>query len=179
MISMTDMALRLGAAALIGGVVGLNRDLHHKPTGVRTLGLVGIASATLMILASEHVPDATANALTAVMTGIGFIGAGVILRGESESRIQGLTTAAVVWLVAALGLAAGLGAYWLAIMATALSFVVLETGKAIERFNRSVVGPAPREPDSLDGGEGAASRPADHKHKGEGKAVASGPASAV
>src|ERR1700681_4462692 len=99
-----EIALRLSAATLIGGVIGLNRDLHGKPTGVRTMGLVGLGSA-LIVVAAELVGgngDAT-RAVQGIVTVIGFLGAGVIVKDSTSDRIHGLTTAATIWLTAALG----------------------------------------------------------------------------
>src|SRR3954453_9251045 len=89
-----DIIVRLGAAIVIGGVIGLNRDLHHKPTGVRTLALVALGSA-LAVLAVAHDPQADiSRVIQGVITGVGFIGAGVILHRPTEKRVHGLTTAA-------------------------------------------------------------------------------------
>lgn len=108
--------LRLGAAALIGAAIGLNRDLHGKPTGVRTLGLVGLGTA-LVVLASMDFKTAegldanpVSRAIQGVLTGIGFLGAGVIVRNSTGQKVQGLTTAALIWLTACLGIVCGLGA---------------------------------------------------------------------
>lgn len=87
-----EIWLRLVVATLVGGVVGLNRDLHGKPTGVRTMGLVGLGSS-LIVVAAELVGgngDAT-RAIPRIVTGIGFLGAGVIFKDLSSDRIHGLT----------------------------------------------------------------------------------------
>src|SRR3954471_6300648 len=99
-----DMALRLGAAALAGGALGLNRDLHGKPTGVRTLGLVGLASA-LIVIAVGHGDGDVSRVMQGIVTGIGFLGAGVIIRSEKGKHVHNLTTAACVWLTACVGAA--------------------------------------------------------------------------
>ena len=97
MIEWLDIIIRLGAAILIGGVIGLNRDLHHKPTGVRTLALVALGSA-LAVLAVAHDPQADiSRVIQGVITGVGFIGAGVILHRPTDKRVHGLTTAAAIW----------------------------------------------------------------------------------
>ena len=76
--SMLDISLRLGAAVLAGGAIGLNRDLHEKQTGVRTLSLVALGSA-LGVMAAAHVggPGDATRAMQGILTGIGFLGAGV------------------------------------------------------------------------------------------------------
>ncbi len=129
-----DLALRLVAATLIGGVIGLNRDLHGKPSGVRTMGLVGLASAVI-IAASASVggPGDATRAVQGLMTGIGFLGAGVIVKEAVGDRVHGLTTAATIWLTAALGITCGLGHWGLAMLATGLGFAVLIVGGPIEK----------------------------------------------
>jgi putative Mg2+ transporter-C (MgtC) family protein len=98
-----DIALRLGTATLIGIALGLNRDLHGKQTGVRTLGLVGLGSA-LVVLAFGWASSAYASRVVqGIVTGIGFLGAGVIVRNEQGRHVHGLTTAACVWLTACYG----------------------------------------------------------------------------
>ncbi|WP_315855099.1 MgtC/SapB family protein [Chenggangzhangella methanolivorans] len=110
-----DAALRLLAAAACGLAVGFNRDLKHKPTGMRTLGLVALGACLVALVGLQHEalrsePDAMSRVvqgvLQGVMTGVGFIGAGVILKLPGDSRVRGLTTAAAVWATAALGVAA-------------------------------------------------------------------------
>ena len=97
-----EIALRLGSATLIGGVLGLNRELGGKPAGLRTNALVSLGAA-LLILASLGVAADTDHALQAnvmsraiqgIITGIGFLGAGVIIRDTSGARVHGITTAA-------------------------------------------------------------------------------------
>ena len=132
-----EMALRLLAATLIGASIGLNRDLHGKPTGVRTMGLVGLGSA-LIVLASGLVGgngDAT-RAVQGIVTGIGFLGAGVIIKAATGDRIHGLTTAASIWLTAALGVTCGLGYWPLALVAAVLGLVVLIVGGPLEKAIR-------------------------------------------
>jgi putative Mg2+ transporter-C (MgtC) family protein len=90
-----EIILRLGAATLAGGLIGLNRDLQGKPIGLRTLGLVGLATAMVVLLAesfgnAEKVPDAVSRVIQGILTGIGFLGAGVIIHRENRSRVQGL-----------------------------------------------------------------------------------------
>ena len=104
---MLDILLRLATAALVGIFLGLNRDLHGKPTGVRTLGLVGLGSA-LAVAAFGHANIADASRVVqGIVTGIGFLGAGVIVRSDRGDHVHGLTTAACVWVTACLGAACG------------------------------------------------------------------------
>src|SRR5947207_360300 len=119
-----EIALRLGAALLVGTILGLNRELHGKPAGLRTHALVslGAAVATIVVLKSPDGSLATdQNAISRVvqgiLTGVGFLGAGVILH-DPNGHISGLTTAATIWICAVLGLVCGLG-HWI-ILGTAV-----------------------------------------------------------
>ncbi len=130
-----DIALRLGAAALVGSLLGLNRELKHKPAGLRTLALVGLGASVAAIASVElggGGPDAVSRIAQGVMTGIGFLGAGVILRRDDEGAITGLTTAASIWVTAVLGLACGLGQWRLAMVGVAFALGILVLGGAVE-----------------------------------------------
>ena len=139
----TDIALRLGAAAAAGIVLGINRDLNNKPIGARTLGLVALGAATVVTATiqfpgmAEH-PDAASRVLQGViqgvMAGISFIGAGVILRNASAQNVNGLTTAATVWVAAALGIACGVAAWHTVLVAVALALLLLVVVAWIERL---------------------------------------------
>jgi putative Mg2+ transporter-C (MgtC) family protein len=139
-----EVALRLGSATLAGAAIGINRDLAQKPIGVRTLGLVALGAATATV-ATTQVQGMAENAdamsrvvqglIQGVMAGISFIGAGVILRNPQARTVDGLTTAASVWVTAALGIACGLGIWDVVVIGTAIALVLLaavgwlETGK--------------------------------------------------
>ena len=143
-----EMALRLVAATLVGGVIGLNRDLHGKPTGVRTMGLVSLGSALIVVAAGlvGGNGDAT-RAVQGIVTGIDFLGAGVIVKGTTSDRVHGLTTAAAIWLTAGLGVTCGLGHWVLALMATVLGFMVLMFGGRIEKSIHSHWPHSPNDPE--------------------------------
>lgn len=135
-----EIVLRLGAAALIGSMIGLNRDLHGKPTGIRTLGLVGLGAA-LVVLASmdfktgaELDANPVSRAIQGVLTGIGFLGAGVIVRDSTGTKVQGLTTAALIWLTACLGIVCGLGAWTVAFASLFFIVILLGAGGPFERW---------------------------------------------
>ncbi len=148
-VTVTDLALRLAAATLIGAAIGLNRDLHGKPTGVRTMGLVALASAMIVAVSDARAGagDAT-RAVQGIMTGIGFLGAGVIVKENIAERIHGLTTAATIWLTAALGVACGLGEWQVALTATGLALGLLVLGGAFEKWaHRRWRPPADPQPD--------------------------------
>lgn len=144
-----EALLRLLAAAFIGMAIGLNRDLHGKPTGMRTLGLVCMG-ATLVSLAAirvndvfEH-PDATSRVvqgiLQGVLTGIGFVGAGVVLRNPEAGEVHGLTTAATVWVTAALGIACALGDWHLIALGAFITLLLLTLVRPLESFVEHVAG---------------------------------------
>lgn len=108
------------------GAIGLERDRRHMPTGFRTLGLVGLG-ACAAVLAALKVGDSDGFSRVAqgVVTGIGFLGAGVILQGQRLRDVKGLTTAAAIWLSAAVGLLCGAGQFTLAIVTTVLAVALL------------------------------------------------------
>lgn len=130
--SFYDSVLRLGGATLIGAAIGFNRDLHGKSIGVRTLGLVGLASAiaaAAVDMASDFNP--ASRVVQGVLTGIGFLGAGVIIRGHD--RVRGLTSAACTWVTACLGLVCGLAAWPVVAVGVVLVFALLVFGGPLER----------------------------------------------
>lgn len=134
-----DVILRLGAAVLVGLVIGFNRDIRHKALGMRTLAMVALGAAVVTIATLEYIDlDQSAESrvlqgiIQGVLTGIGFIGAGVILRDREAKQVHGLTTAATVWVTAALGIACAIGAWLPAIAGTVLSIVVLFVLRKIE-----------------------------------------------
>lgn len=138
MAPLIDITLRLGTAALFGAMIGLNRDLHGKPTGMRTLGVVGLGAA-LVVLASmdfQTLQGVDANpvsrAIQGVLTGIGFLGAGVIVRDSEGKSVQGLTTGALIWLTACIGIVCGLGAWRVAVIAMGIVFLLLIGAGSLE-----------------------------------------------
>lgn len=138
-IVLSEIALRLGVATVAAGAVGLNRDLHGKPIGVRTLGLVGLSAAVVVLLADGGIihttmSDATSRVIQGILTGIGFLGAGVIVHHEQGKRIHGLTSAACVWLTACIGIVCGAGQWRIVIVAGVLASLVLLLGRPIERL---------------------------------------------
>lgn len=138
MLDWSEIVLRLGAATLAGGLIGLNRDLHGKPIGLRTLGLVGLATAMVVVLAATFnnvtkSPDATSRIIQGILTGIGFLGAGVIIHRENRFRVQGLTSAACTWLTACVGIICGAGQWRIVTVALGLTFIVLIFGGKVER----------------------------------------------
>lgn len=131
-----ELSLRLALAAGLSGLVGFEREAARKAAGLRTNMLVGLGAALFAILSLEgfDAPDHSRIAAQ-VVTGVGFLGAGAIFR--QGANIQGLTTAASLWAVAAIGLAAGAGELALATVATALGLVVLYGLSTVERVMRT------------------------------------------
>lgn len=128
--------LRLTVAALCGAVVGLQREQRGKPAGLRTHMLVACGTALFLVAASESgmAEAELSRLLQGLVTGIGFVGAGAILKLERRQEIKGLTTAADIWLTAAAGVAAGLGRLGLAVGATVLAWVVLSAMGRVESW---------------------------------------------
>jgi putative Mg2+ transporter-C (MgtC) family protein len=134
----SDVVLRLVAATSIGGAIGLNRELTRKPAGLRTHALVALGSALVTVTALQlgvvddatHA-DAVSRVIQGVIAGIGFLGGGVILHTDGRNVI-GLTTAATIWVAAALGVSCGIGQWRIAGMAVGIALVVLVLGRPIE-----------------------------------------------
>ena len=134
----SDVVARLGFAMLCGAALGLNREFHGKPAGVRTQGLValGAALATLVSVFIVGPGDlaAVTRTIQGIVAGVGFLGAGVIMRGNDSATVHGLTTAAVTWLSACLGIACGAGTWLIAATALGLTLVLLVIGGPFERW---------------------------------------------
>jgi len=130
----TEALLRLALAAGLGGAIGLEREFRHKPAGLRTNMLIALGSALFSILSVELGGGAASPDRIAaqVVTGIGFLGAGAILR--SGENVHGLTTAATIWVNAAIGMAAGLGSYTVATVAAAITLTVLALMPVMEKM---------------------------------------------
>jgi len=133
--STLEIVLRLGLATAVGAALGLNRELHGKATGVRTLGLVGLGAA-LAVMAATSTGDVAApsRVMQGIVTGIGFLGAGVILRPAGGDRVRGLTTAACTWLTAAFGIACAVSEWRFVLIGVALAFAVLVLGGPFEKL---------------------------------------------
>jgi len=141
-----ELALRLVVAAILGAVIGLEREYHGHPAGMRTHLLVSVGSATFTVLSIEAFkgPGADPARIAAqIVTGIGFLGAGAILK--DRGAVRGLTTAASLWAVAAVGMAAGAAAWGVAVTATVIVLVSLWPLHEIERRYLAGKGPTPRE----------------------------------
>ncbi|MCK1420398.1 MgtC/SapB family protein [Bradyrhizobium sp. 180] len=140
-----EIVLRLGSATLAGGAIGLNRDLQGKPIGLKTLGIVGLSTAAVVLLAVEfaepgRITDAASRVIQGILTGIGFLGAGVIVHESKGFRVSGLTSAACTFLAACLGIVCGTGQWKIVAAALAFAFVLLTVGRRVERWLHRMLG---------------------------------------
>ncbi len=139
----SDMAGRLCAALLAGAVIGLERERKHRPAGFRTMILVSLGSALFTLMGWEIIAEAHAQStaptapgadlsriLQGLMGGVGFLGAGAVI--QSKKAVRGMTTAAAVWVVAAIGAASGLGLYKLVVLGGAMALFTLIILEVVE-----------------------------------------------
>lgn len=133
---MTTVVVRLVLAALLGGLLGLERESQGKAAGIRTHMLVCIGAALFILIPRQAgISDAEmSRVIQGVIAGIGFLCAGAILKGADEQHVTGLTTAAGIWLTAAIGVAVGLGRESTALLCTLLAWIILNV---IPRFQRN------------------------------------------
>jgi len=138
-ITTQELIIRLVLAAILGAIIGLDRRIHSKPAGLRTMSLVSLGAATFTLVGisamlqlvnaeqeaglNQMVRLDTSRVIAGIVGGIGFLGAGAII--QSRGRAQGMTTASGIWMTAAIGVAVGLGQYALAFCATFLAFIIL------------------------------------------------------
>ena len=141
MLDYWDITARLAVALLLGCVIGLERNLHGKPTGMKTLGLVALGAALVAMASMEFAPfdgqysrEALSRVIQGVITGIGFLGAGVIVLDSRAAKIKGLTTAASIWLTAGIGILCGMGAWRVAGIAMLLAMLLFLLGHPLERW---------------------------------------------
>ncbi|MEB3181951.1 MAG: MgtC/SapB family protein [Nostocaceae cyanobacterium] len=138
-----NMIFRLCLALVVGGIIGSERELKQKPAGLRTHMLVCVGSAMFVLIPLQmgihsSSPDALSRVIQGVAAGIGFIGAGEILRPSAQTNssktVQGLTSAAAIWVSAALGVAAGCGLWRLGLTGAFVSLLILNIFKKIENM---------------------------------------------
>ena len=143
------LAARMGLAALLGFLIGLERESRGKSAGERTFAIVALGAAAFSSTAITMFPGTAGQAVAGVATGIGFLGVGIIWRAE-EGETRGLTTAASILCVAAIGVVTGIGLYLAAILATVLALFILEFDRmpGLRGLHRRVTG----RPDENDGG---------------------------
>ena len=128
-----DIAVRLGVATLVGVILGLNRDLHGKAPGVRTLGLVSLGSALAVLSINKGSSAEASRVIQGIVTGVGFLGAGVIVRNAKGHLVHGLTTAACVWVTACIGAACAIAEWQVVVLGAVFVLVILIFGGAFEK----------------------------------------------
>ena len=130
--------IRTVTAVLLGGIVGIQREKVGKPAGLRTHMLVSLGTAVVVLACSGVGMDMAglSRVIQGIVTGIGFVGAGTILKLTDQKEIQGLTTATGLWMTAAIGVAVGLGALGIAVIATLLTVIVLSLQGLEEALNK-------------------------------------------
>ena len=130
------ITLRLLIAAILGGLLGFERESKGKSAGLRTHMLVALGAALFVLIPQQSgVSDADiTRVLQGLVAGVGFLGAGTIIKGDGGEEIKGMTTAAGIWLTAAIGVAAGLGRETTAILSTVLALVILTTLPRLARL---------------------------------------------
>ncbi len=139
-----ELAVRLTAGLVLGAIIGWERELHRQPAGFRTHSLVALGAALFAIISGYGFTGANADPTriaAQIVSGIGFLGAGTIL--HYRGHIRGLTTAASLWAVAAVGTATGTGLYVLAIMGTILILIILSLFDRVEKAARRRYGLPP------------------------------------
>lgn len=127
--------LRVFMAIVLGGIVGMERERAGKPAGLRTHMLVSLGTAVVVLACSGAAMsmEGLSRVIQGIVTGIGFIGAGSILKLDEERHIEGLTTAAGLWMTAAVGVAVGLGALGVAVIGTIVTLIVLALEGVIDK----------------------------------------------
>lgn len=173
----TRLVLRLTVAAVLGGLLGMEREHKGKAAGIRTHMLVAMGSALFVMLSQQSgiAPADMSRVIQGLIAGIGFLGAGTILKGEEPNKVQGLTTAAGIWMTSAIGMAAGLGLEVTAVLSTLLALVIFavvpwmidtrddNTDKHSENFNNGKPNPArSRNPNPADNNDSPNDSPGDN-----------------
>lgn len=148
------LVLRLALATALGAAVGVNREMRLKPAGLRTHALVALGAGLLATIALSMTPaiavdmNAASRVVQGIVAGIGFIGGGVILRRDDPKGVHGLSTAASIWVVSAIGVAAGFGLWRSAVTAVILALAILALGAPLDRKLRAWTAAQPPAPDN-------------------------------
>ncbi len=131
------IALRMLIAAVLGGVLGLERERSGKSAGIRTHMLVSMGAALYVLISQQSgvAPTDISRVVQGIVAGVGFLGAGTILKDTESAHVRGLTTAAGIWLTAAIGMAAGLGREMTAVLSTGLAVAVLSLEPLLRKLS--------------------------------------------
>jgi len=128
-----DEILKIGLSAIVGCLVGLEREIRRKPAGFRTLALICVGATIFTICSYKLGVDVNRDRVAAnIITGVGFLGAGVIFRNNGS--VSGITTAATIWIAAALGMLIGIGEYWLSLITLSASLIILYALQYIQNW---------------------------------------------
>lgn len=134
-----EILIRLGFAMVLGAILGIDRDMHRKPAGLRVLSMVCLGSCAIIMVSitaisavTEAPGDGLLRTVQGVLSGIGFLGAGVIMRTQGTDQVHGLTTAASVWMSAILGMICGAGQWLLATCLFLFAWCILVFGRWVE-----------------------------------------------
>ena len=134
-LQLSEIVIRLAFAAIVGSLVGLERELHGTTAGLKTHALVCVGATIFTVASFQFAADSNgidpSRIAAGIVTGIGFLGAGTIFM--SKNKVHGLTTAANIWVVAALGLIIGIGEYYFALVAAIVIFIILLIGGILEK----------------------------------------------
>ena len=136
--ALSRVVLRLGSAAIVGGLIGLERERAGKAAGIRTHMMVALGAALFVLVPTLAglEPGDLSRVIQGIAAGMGFLGGGTILKRSSESDIEGLTSAATIWFTGAIGIAAGVGQIWLALVGVASAWAVLFAALSLDRWAR-------------------------------------------
>lgn len=140
--TLTTTVIRVLCAAVLGGIIGWEREAKGRAAGLKTHMLVAIGAALFVLapmLADIEGGDVT-RVMQGIVQGVGFLGAGAILRSERGTRVEGLTTAASIWMTAAIGMAAGMGQEMLALVTTLMALVVVAVLPKLEPVRKVETG---------------------------------------
>ena len=141
-----ELALRLAVGLALGALIGFERELHSQPAGFRTHSVVALGAAIFTVVSAfgfEGIGADPTRIAAQIVSGIGFIGAGTII--QARGQIRGLTTAASLWSVAGIGMAAGAALYWVAVIGTVLMLVILSLFDRAESYARRRMGLPPED----------------------------------
>lgn len=127
----TEILTKLVVSAVLGLLIGFEREVHNKPAGMRTHSLVCVGSTLFTILSVSVAGGDPSRIAAGIVTGIGFLGAGVIF--QAKNKMKGITTAAELWVLAAIGLSVGIGYYFAALLTTLIVIFVLIPMKYVEK----------------------------------------------
>jgi putative Mg2+ transporter-C (MgtC) family protein len=131
----TQVLMRLGLALILGGIIGFEREMSKRDAGIRTHMMVAVGAALFVVvpLQAGFSQEDMSRVLQGLVSGVGFLGAGAIIKLSAEREVRGLTTAASIWLSAGVGVAAGLGREATAILSVAIALAILSSSRLLKK----------------------------------------------